>query len=75
MAAATETNVLDPEVVASMLARVRRDDSIERLKLRRPEVLALMAEGRANQAIAKQPTLTLGSQLPGIDIGTGRTTF
>jgi DNA-binding NarL/FixJ family response regulator len=50
--------VLDPEVVASMLARVRRDDPIERLTLRQREVLALMAEGRSNQAIAKQLVLT-----------------
>jgi hypothetical protein len=41
VAAATETNVLDSEVVASMLARVRRDDSLERLTLRLREVLAL----------------------------------
>jgi DNA-binding NarL/FixJ family response regulator len=50
--------VLDPEVVAAMLARVRRDDPIERLTLRQREVLALMAEGRSNQAIAKQLVLT-----------------
>jgi DNA-binding NarL/FixJ family response regulator len=50
--------VLDPEVVASMLARVRRDDPIERLTPRQREVLALMAEGRSNQAIAKQLVLT-----------------
>ena len=50
--------VLDPEVVAAMLARARRDDAIERLTLRQREVLALMAEGRSNQAIAKQLVLT-----------------
>ena len=50
--------VLDPEVVASMLARVRRDDPIERLTLRQREVLALMAEGRSNQAIATRLSLT-----------------
>jgi DNA-binding NarL/FixJ family response regulator len=41
-----------------MLARVRRDDPIERLTPRQREVLALMAEGRSNQAIAKQLVLT-----------------
>jgi DNA-binding NarL/FixJ family response regulator len=50
--------VLDPEVVASMLARARRDDPIERLTPRQREVLALMAEGRSNQAIAKRLILT-----------------
>jgi DNA-binding NarL/FixJ family response regulator len=50
--------VLDPEVVAAMITRVRRDDPIERLTPRQREVLALMAEGRSNQAIAKQLTLT-----------------
>jgi DNA-binding NarL/FixJ family response regulator len=50
--------VLDPEVVSAMLARVRRDDPVERLTPRQREVLALMAEGRSNQAIAKQLVLT-----------------
>jgi DNA-binding NarL/FixJ family response regulator len=50
--------VLDPEVIASMLARVRRDDPIERVTHRQREVLALMAEGRSNQAIAKKLVLT-----------------
>jgi DNA-binding NarL/FixJ family response regulator len=40
------------------ITRVRRDDPIERLTPRQREVLALMAEGRSNQAIAKQLTLT-----------------
>jgi DNA-binding NarL/FixJ family response regulator len=48
--------VLDPEVVAAMLARGRRDDAVARLTPRQREVLALMAEGRSNQAIAKQLT-------------------
>jgi DNA-binding NarL/FixJ family response regulator len=50
--------VLDPEVVSAMLARVRRDDPVERLTPRQREVLVLMAEGRSNQAIAKQLFLT-----------------
>jgi DNA-binding NarL/FixJ family response regulator len=50
--------VLDPEVVAAMLARVRRDDPVERLTSRQREVLALMAEGRSNHAIAKRLVLT-----------------
>jgi DNA-binding NarL/FixJ family response regulator len=50
--------VLDPEVVSAMIARVRHDDPVERLTPRQREVLALMAEGHSNQAIAKQLTLT-----------------
>jgi DNA-binding NarL/FixJ family response regulator len=51
-------SVLDPEVVATMLGRARHDDPIERLTPRRREVLALMAEGWSNAAIARRLTLT-----------------
>jgi DNA-binding NarL/FixJ family response regulator len=50
--------VLDPEVVATMMSRPRRDDLLERLTPRQLEVLTLMAEGRSNGAIAEQLTLT-----------------
>lgn len=46
--------VLDPEVVGQLLARSRRRDPIERLSSRERQVLALMAEGRSNTAIADQ---------------------
>jgi DNA-binding NarL/FixJ family response regulator len=50
--------VLDPQVVATMLAHPRRDAGLESLTPRQLEVLALMAEGRSNGAIAERLTLT-----------------
>jgi DNA-binding NarL/FixJ family response regulator len=50
--------VLDPEVVAMMMSRPRRDDQLEQLTARQQEVLALMAEGRSNGAIAERLTLS-----------------
>ena len=51
-------SVLDPEVVASLLERRRRHDPLAALTGREREVLALMAEGRSNQAIADQLVVT-----------------
>lgn len=45
--------VLDPEVVGQLLARTGRTDPLSRLTAREREVLALMAEGRTNPAIAR----------------------
>jgi DNA-binding NarL/FixJ family response regulator len=50
--------VLDPEVVATMLDRARRDDPVARLTPRQREVLGLMAEGRSNAGIAERLTLS-----------------
>jgi DNA-binding NarL/FixJ family response regulator len=47
-------SALDPEVVAHVLGRRRRDDPLAELTEREHEVLTLMAEGRSNQAIAEQ---------------------
>jgi DNA-binding NarL/FixJ family response regulator len=46
---------LDPEVVTLMMTRTRRDDeALDRMTPRRREVLALIAEGLTNAAIARR---------------------
>jgi DNA-binding NarL/FixJ family response regulator len=47
-------SVIDPEVVARLVARPRQDSPLQTLTERELAVLALMAEGRSNQAIASQ---------------------
>jgi len=50
--------VMDPEVVTKLLGRRSRDEPIGRLSAREREVLALMAEGRSNTAIAQRLFIT-----------------
>ena len=51
--------VIDPEVVAIMMARASLDDSaIARLTTRQLEVLKLVAEGRSNGSIAAELVIT-----------------
>jgi DNA-binding NarL/FixJ family response regulator len=50
--------VLDPEVVAKLMSRRSRDAPVARLTPREREVLALMAEGRSNAAIAQRLFVT-----------------
>jgi DNA-binding NarL/FixJ family response regulator len=50
--------VMDPEVVTKLLGRRSRDEPISRLSAREREVLALMAEGRSNTAIAQRMFIT-----------------
>jgi DNA-binding NarL/FixJ family response regulator len=52
--------VLDPEVVRQMLRASRRADSLAALTAREREVLALIAEGRSNTAIAEALVITGG---------------
>ena len=52
---------IDPEVVAQLLTRTRADSGLERLSPREREVLALMAEGLGNGAIAERLVVTDGA--------------
>jgi DNA-binding NarL/FixJ family response regulator len=52
--------VMDPEVIARLLAHNQRTESLGVLTPREGEVLSLMAEGRSNAAIAEQ--LTVGER-------------
>ncbi|MFI2710796.1 response regulator [Micromonospora sp. NPDC018662] len=55
-------SVIDPEVVGQLLARNRRaDDALAQLSPREHEVLALMAEGLGNTAIAERLFVTEGA--------------
>ena len=47
-------SVIDPQVVSRLVTRPRRNSPLETLTERELAVLALMAEGRSNQAIAGQ---------------------
>jgi DNA-binding NarL/FixJ family response regulator len=50
--------VLDPEVVARLMTHRSRDEPLAALTPREREVLALMAEGRSNAAIAQRLFIT-----------------
>ena len=52
-------SVIDPEIVGELLGRARPHGPLDELTPREREVLALMAEGRSNQAIADRLVLEL----------------
>ncbi|GIJ45128.1 DNA-binding response regulator [Virgisporangium aliadipatigenens] len=52
---------VDPEVVAQLLTRTRPDAGLDRLSAREQEVLAIMAEGLGNGAIAERLFVTEGA--------------
>jgi DNA-binding NarL/FixJ family response regulator len=73
VAVARGRTVVDPEVVRQMLGR--RKDPLSSLTAREREVLALMAEGRSNTAIARRLVVTeaavakhIGSVLTKLDL-------
>ena len=49
---ATGSTVIDPELVASLVARRREEDPLESLTDRERDVLSLMAQGMSNAALA-----------------------
>ncbi|HVU73639.1 MAG TPA: response regulator transcription factor [Mycobacteriales bacterium] len=53
--------VLDPEVVTQLMGTSRRTDKVATLTPREKDVLALMAEGRANAGIASALHLSAGA--------------
>ena len=54
-------SVVDPALIQELVSARRRDDPLQALSPREREVLALMAEGRSNSAIARQLWLTEGT--------------
>jgi len=54
-------SVVDPGLVAELVASRRRDDPLAVLSPREREVLALMAEGRSNSGIARRLWVTEGT--------------
>ena len=54
-------SVLDPDVVARLVGRKRKDSPLDNLTPREHEVLALIAEGRSNAGIASELVVTVAA--------------
>ncbi|MEV6175699.1 response regulator transcription factor [Streptomyces sp. NPDC052015] len=52
-------SALDPDVIATLVGRKRREDPLASLTPKEREVLALMAEGHSNSGIARQLFVTV----------------
>jgi DNA-binding NarL/FixJ family response regulator len=54
-------SALDPDVVARLIGRIRRNSPIDMLTKREREVLALIAEGRSNAGVAAELVITVAA--------------
>jgi DNA-binding NarL/FixJ family response regulator len=54
-------SALDPEVVARMVGRRRKDDPLDALTPRERQVLALMAQGKSNHGIAGELAISVAA--------------
>jgi len=54
-------SALDPDVVARLIGRPRRNSPLDKLTKREREVLSLIAEGRSNAGVAEKLVITIAA--------------